>query len=148
MSRIHGPRLSTLSGRWFTPVGLFRELDTEFRFTLDAAAEPACHLCPAYYTTADDGLQQPWTGNVWCNPPYGRELGRWVRKAADAAYAGATVVMLLPVRTGAAWFHELVLPRAEIRFIRGRLRFSGARINAPFDSMIVVFRPGLTAPTQ
>jgi site-specific DNA-methyltransferase (adenine-specific) len=143
MSKCHGARKSELSSRWFTPYSLFHQLDCEFGFTLDAAAEPEHHMCPVYYSTADDGLQQPWTGVVWCNPPYGRELYHWVRKAADSAREGAAVVMLLPSRTGAAWFHELALPLAEIRFIRGRLRFSGSKINAPFDSLIAVFKPPL-----
>ena len=93
-----------------------------------------------YYTPEQDGLTQPWEGVVWCNPPYGRQIGKWVERAALAAKAGAVVVMLLPARTDTKWFHEYIYGKAEIRFVRGRLRFGGAANPAPFPSMVVVFR--------
>ena len=80
-------------------------------------------------------------GAVWCNPPYGRNVGRWVQKASETAKAGDVVVMLLPARTDTAWFHDLIWQKAEVRFVRGRLKFGGCKNAAPFPSMVVVFRP-------
>lgn len=82
-------------------------------------------------------MKQPWSGTVWCNPPYGREIGKWVKKAAEKT---CTVVMLLPARTDTAWFHDFIYGKAEIRFVRGRLKFGGCRNSAPFPSMVVIFR--------
>ena len=80
-------------------------------------------------------------GVVWCNPPYGREIGLWVKKAYESAHeSGGIVVMLIPARTDTKWFHDYVLHRAEIRFIAGRLKFGGAKNSAPFPSMVVIFR--------
>ena len=130
------------SGVWETPQSLFDELDSEFHFTLDACALPENAKCPSYYTPIEDGLNQPWKGNVYCNPPYGRTIGEWVRKAYQSRAQGATVVMLLPARTDTRWFHEYIYNKdAEIRFIRGRLKFSNSSMGAPFPSMIVIYRP-------
>lgn len=126
---------------WETPQNFFDELDEEFHFTLDACALPSNAKCAAYYTPEQDGLAQPWTGTVWCNPPYGRQIGRWVEKAAMSAAEGATVVMLLPARTDTRWFHKYIYGKRESRFVAGRLKFGGAKWNAPFPCMVVVFRP-------
>ena len=83
-----------------------------------------------------DGLKQEWTGVCWCNPPYGRQIGKWVEKAVKSL---ATVVMLLPARTDTKWFHDWVLPYGKIEFLRGRLKFGGCNNSAPFPSMIVIF---------
>jgi site-specific DNA-methyltransferase (adenine-specific) len=139
------------SGRddWGTPDQLYMELAREFRgFDLDPAASEERHLAPAYYTPEDDGLSREWFGRVWCNPPYGRDLGRWITKARDEVLQGHAdlVVMLLPARTDVRWFHDLVAVPAvsggpsEVRFLRGRLRFHGASAVAPFPSMVVVWR--------
>ena len=130
---------SSKSDLWETPQDLFDKLDAEFRFTLDVCALPENAKCPKYYTPEQDGLSQPWTGVVWCNPPYGRDVGAWVRKAAQSALEGATVVMLLPARTDTKWFHRWIYHRAEIRFLPGRLKFGGAKNSAPFPSMLVAF---------
>ena len=76
----------------------------------------------------------------WCNPPYGRKIGDWVRKGSESADLGATVVMLLPARTDTKWLHEYIYGRAEIRFVRGRIKFGGSQNAAPFPSMVVIFR--------
>lgn len=125
---------------WETPQDFFRALDAEFHFTLDAAASAENAKCARYYTPQDDGLSKNWGGCCWCNPPYGRDVGRWVRKGLESAESGATVVMLLPARTDTRWFHEWIYGRAEVRFVRGRLHFSGGD-SAPFPSMVVIFRP-------
>ena len=129
------------AGSWTTPLPLFRMLDQEFAFTLDVAAQPDNALCARFYTPEQDGLAQSWAGDVcWCNPPY-REVGRWVRKAAEAAQVGATVVCLLPASTDTQWWHTWVIPLAEIRFLQGRLKFSRSKTNAPFPCTVVIFRP-------
>lgn len=126
---------------WRTPADLFKELDSEFHFTVDLCADDNNHLCEKYYTKENSGLDADLTGEVvFCNPPYGRSsTSAWVKKCARAK---ATVVMLLPARTDTNAFHDYIYNKAEIRFLRGRLCFDdgdrGAR--APFPSMIVIFR--------
>lgn len=132
---------SSASGCWETPQDFFDVLDDEFHFSIDVAALPQNAKCSNYYTPEDNGLLQPWMGTVWCNPPYGRHVGDWVRKANDeSSRNGATVVMLLPARTDTRWFHDYIYGKAEVRFVRGRLKFGGSVNAAPFPSMVVVFR--------
>lgn len=131
---------------WRTPDALYRALDLEFAFTIDAAADAGNSRCDRRFDRETDALGQPWSGErVFLNPPYGRDLERWVEKArAEAQDNGALVVMVLPARTGNIWFHRHCLPHAEIRFIRGRLSYTiggESSSRAPFDSMVVVFRP-------
>lgn len=126
---------------WATPQALFDALDAEFGFTLDPCATPANAKCTTFFTASDDGLAQSWAGYVvFLNPPYGRQIGRWVKKAYESALEGATVVCLLPARTDTAWWHDHVM-KGEIRFVRGRLKFGDATSAAPFPSAVVVFRP-------
>lgn len=133
--------------RWHTPEALYLALDREFSFTVDVAADDGNAKCDRFVDREQDALEIDWRGEVvFCNPPYGKELERWVEKAMLAAQdGGATVVMVLPARTGNIWFHRYCLPHAEIRFIKGRLNFQRgsvqAKMRAPFDSMVVVFRP-------
>lgn len=130
---------------WETPQDFFDELDREFHFTLDVCALPENAKCPRYFTPSDDGLRQPWTGRVWCNPPYGKTIGQWCRKASEETRKGAElIVMLVHARTDTRWFHEYIYqkPGVEIRFVKGRLKFGGAPYNAPFPSMVVIFRGG------
>lgn len=131
---------SSKTDKWATPQAFFDELNREFAFDLDVCALPENAKTARYYTPDEDGLTQPWEGVVWCNPPYGRQIGRWVERASLAGASGTTVVMLLPARTDTKWFHEYIYGKAEIRFVRGRLRFGGAENPAPFPSMVVVFR--------
>jgi len=127
---------------WATPPDLFAELDREFTFTLDVCSSEDNAKCERFYTRADDGLRQPWSGVCWMNPPYGRTIGQWVKRAREAASDGTTVVCLLPARTDTAWWHDHVAEHAtEVRFLRGRLKFGGSTNSAPFPSAIVVFRP-------
>ena len=139
MNTVH---FSSKSNCWETPKEFFQALDAEFHFTIDVCALPENAKCDTFYTPEDDGLAQPWQGTVWCNPPYGREIGKWVHKASEAAAKGNVVVMLLPARTDTAWFHRFIYnkPGVEIRFIKGRLKFGGATNSAPFPSMVCVFR--------
>lgn len=127
---------------WATPKKLFSELDAEFHFTLDVCAEAHNAKCTQFFSPLEDGLAQHWGSEIcWMNPPYGRGMDRWIKKAYDSTLYGATVVALVPARTDMGWFHDMVLGKAEIRFIRGRLRFEGAPYNAPFPSMLIIWRP-------
>ena len=134
---------SSKTDLWETPQDLFDKLNNEFQFTLDVCATPENAKCDKFYTKEQDGLKHPWKGTVWCNPPYGRGIGQWVRRALFASVSGSTVVMLLPARTDTKWFHDYIYKRnnVEIRFIRGRLKFGGSKNSAPFPSMVVVFMP-------
>lgn len=132
---------SSKTNLWETPKDFFNKLDSEFHFNVDVCALPENAKCAVYYTPEMNGLVQPWHGNCWCNPPYGREIGKWVKKAYESSQNGALVVMLLPARTDTRWFHDYIYNKAEIRFICGRLKFGKSKNSAPFPSMIVVFRP-------
>jgi site-specific DNA-methyltransferase (adenine-specific) len=131
---------------WETPEAFFRQVDAEFGFTLDAAASPHNAKCPSFLTEEDDALTAPWVGRVWCNPPYGRKIGRWVEKGFSEVREGVaqSVVMLIPARTDTTYWHEFVMRAHEVRLIRGRLVFGHgeATSNAPFPSALVVFRRG------
>ena len=122
---------------WETPQALFDTLNAEFGFTLDVCAIAENAKCPKFFSPEIDGLKQQWTGTCWMNPPYGREVGRWMRKAYESSLAGATVVCLIYARTDTAWWHDYAM-HGEIRFIRGRVKF-GKKNAAPFPSVIVVF---------
>ena len=125
-----------------TPQDFFDRLDAEFGFDLDVCASPENAKCTIYFTKEDDGLSRDWTGVVWLNPPYGREIGRWLRKANESVKDnGATVVCLVPARTDTNWWHEYVI-KHEVRFVRGRLKFGNAKNSAPFPSAVVIMRPG------
>ena len=124
-----------------TPQDFFDRLDAEFGFDLAVCASPENAKCTIYFTKEDDGLSRDWTGVVWMNPPYGREIGRWLKKANESAKDnGATVVCLVPARTDTNWWHEYVIQH-EVRFVRGRLKFGDAKNSAPFPSAVVVIRP-------
>lgn len=138
---MHRVVFSSKRADWATPQALFDDLNREFGFTLDVAADDTNAKCSRYYTQADDGLLCPWSGVVWCNPPYGPHVGDWVEKAYREAGRGVSTVLLLPARTDTRWFHAYVLNKADIRFVQGRLKFGDGRQPAPFPSMIVVFRP-------
>ena len=122
---------------WETPQDLFDKLNQTYHFDLDVCALPYNAKCKDFFTPEIDGLKQVWDGKVcFCNPPYGRKIGDWIEKAATSQ---ALTVMLLPARTDTKWFHNWVLPYAEIHFLYGRLKFGGSKNSAPFPSMIVVF---------
>lgn len=129
------------SNEWATPNDFYALLDAEFHFTLDPCATADNAKCLIYYTAEDNGLVQDWQGTVYVNPPYG-DIVVWVGKSYAAAMMGATVVMLIPSRTDTRYWHTFVMKAAEVRFVRGRLKFGGAKNSAPFPSAVVVFRPG------
>ena len=113
--------LSSKSNDWATPQATFNELDYEFNFTLDPCASHENAKCRKYYTKKDDGLKQDWSGEVvFMNPPYSREMPKWIEKAYKESLKGALVVALIPSRTDTRYWHEYILPYAEVRFIKGR----------------------------
>ena len=125
---------------WGTPKDFFEKLNTAFGFELDVCALPDNAKCDRYFTPEQDGLAQEWKGRCWMNPPYGPGIEKWVRKAYESAKAGATVVCLLPARTDTRWWHDYVL-KGSVTFVRGRLKFEGAKWTAPFPCVVVVFSP-------
>lgn len=131
---------SSKTPEWATPQHVFDELNKEFDFTLDPCSTHENAKCEYHFTKEEDGLSQNWGGQtVFCNPPYGRELPKWVKKCHDEGQNGATVVMLIPARTDTRWFHEYIYHKAEIRFIKGRLKFGNSKSAAPFPSMLVIY---------
>lgn len=137
---------SSKNMNWCTPQKFFEELDKEFYFVLDVAATDKSTKCEKYFTPEDDGLSQSWNfgGSVFCNPPYGREIGKWVKKAYEESLKEKNpIVLLIPARTDTKWFHDYIYNKAEIRFIKGRLKFEDEDGNssdsAPFPSMIVIY---------
>jgi phage N-6-adenine-methyltransferase len=123
-----------------TPLDFWVKLDREFGFELDVCASAENAKCKKYFTREQDGLAQEWRGVCWMNPPYGREIYKWVEKAYEASLRGATVVCLLPARTDTSWWHKFVMRSNDVRFIRGRLKFGDAKNSAPFPSAVVVFK--------
>ena len=116
------------SEEWGTPQELFNRLNKEFNFTIDICASKENTKCPKYYTKEEDALKQEWGGVIWMNPPYGRQIGNWVKKAKEIARQGkATVVCLLPARTDTAWWHDYVMKANEIRLIKVALNSETAR---------------------
>lgn len=132
---------SSKTDLWSTPNDFFDKLNDEFRFTLDPCSTHENAKCYKHFTEEENGLLQDW-GNevVFCNPPYGRQIKDWVKKSYEESQKGnTTVVMLIPARTDTIYFHEYIYHKAEIRFIKGRLKFGNAKNSAPFPSMVVIF---------
>lgn len=131
---------------WCTPQDFFDALNAEFDFVLDPAATDKTAKCSLYYTPETDGLSQSWDrgGAVFCNPPYGREIGKWVKKAfTEAQRMRHPIVLLIPARTDTQYFHDYIYGKAQVRFVRGRLKFTDDEGNvadsAPFPSMVVIY---------
>lgn len=139
---INSGLFSSNTNEWATPQAFFNELNAEFHFNLDPCSTHENAKCEKHFTIAEDGLSQNWGGHkVFVNPPYGREVGKWVRKAYEESRKPDTlVVMLIPARTDTSYFHDYIYHKAELRFIRGRLHFNESKEGAPFPSMVVIFR--------
>ena len=121
---------SSASQHWATPKELYDALDAEFHFNDDP-----CPLNPI-----EDGLNREWGSRTYCNPPYGREIGKWLLAAYSESLQGKTVVCLIPSRTDTRWWHDYVMKAQEIRFLKGRLKFGDSKNSAPFPSAVVVFK--------
>lgn len=133
---------SSNSEEWETPQELYNKLDAIFKFHLDPCATEKNAKCFYYYTKERDGLSQNWGGmKVFCNPPYGRTIGKWIKKAFETFNTyHETIVLLLPARTDTKWFHDYIYNKSEIIFLKGRLHFNNSKNAAPFPSMIVIYR--------
>lgn len=128
---------TSLSGEWETPQELYDLLDRDFRFDMDAAAtreNTKAPVCPR------DGLLQQWFGRVYLNPPYGREIGKWMLRVLEERWVTELIVALLPSRTDTRWWHEVVMKADRIYFIKGRLKFSNHKNSAPFPSAIAIWK--------
>lgn len=133
---------SSKRGDHGTPQWLFDRLNERFKFKMDLAASGKNKLCDKYFSEKDNGLELTWPkGWSWCNPPYGKSLIYWAKKAYEQSEEGRDCIMLLPARTDTKWFHQYILPFASaVIFIRGRLTFKGEPASAPFPSMLVVWK--------
>lgn len=130
---------SSATVEWETPQFLFDELSRMYGgFDLDPCATPSNAKCSRYFTVDEDGLKQRWTGRVFMNPPYGRQIGLWVRKAWEESLEDAVVVCLLPARVDTRWWHDYAR-HGHVHFLQGRLKFGQSSNSAPFPSAIVTF---------
>ena len=137
VSKVH---FSSARSDWATPQEFFDELDKEFKVSWDVCADPHTAKCPGYWTVEDDSLSRTWEGVCYMNPPYGREITKWMQKAYESSRQGVTVVCLVPSRTDTKWWHDYVMFADEIRFVKGRLKFDGHKNSAPFPSAVVIFK--------
>ncbi|WP_081307060.1 DNA N-6-adenine-methyltransferase [Streptococcus dysgalactiae] len=137
--------LSSDKDYWETPQIFFEKLNEEFNFNLDVASSDNNAKCKNHFTVDDDGLSQDWTGNVFCNPPYGREIGKWVKKAYEESLKpyNNVIVLLIPARTDTKYWHDYIFGKAkDIRFLKGRLKFTiNGKENypAPFPSAVIIY---------
>jgi len=148
---------SSKTDEWATPQATFNELHQKYNFALDVCALQSSAKANLWYgpdhtdLTKRNGLEQDWTSDaggyaVWMNPPYGKTISEWMHKAVVEADKGSTIVCLIPARTDTAWFQDTVLKlqkegRADITFVRGRLKFGTATNSAPFPSIIATLYP-------
>ena len=131
---------SSETNEWATPQNVFDDLNDEFNFMLDPCATKENAKTEKFFTIEDDGLSQEWKEATFMNPPYGREIKKWVKKAYEESLEGTVVVCLIPARTDTSYWHDYIFNKAcEIRFIRGRIKFGDSKSGAPFPSAIVVF---------
>ena len=131
---------------WETPTDLFEQLNMIYRFTLDPCSNGNNAKVANHFTVQDDGLSQDWSGRVFVNPPYGRAIGDWIAKCHESAKDCECVVALIPSRTDTKWFHEHVLHKASILFVKGRLKFETDGVpgqSAPFPSLLAVYDKGM-----
>lgn len=132
---------SSATDNWATPQSEFDRLSALYGpFDLDVCASSENAKCQRFYSKEENGLLKPWVGKCWMNPPYGRTIGLWMKKAYESSLAGATVVCLVPARTDTAWWHDFAA-KGKVEFIRGRLKFGGSKNSAPFPSAVVIFNP-------
>lgn len=128
---------------WETPQPIFDFMNKMYHFTLDVCALPENTKCAAYYTPTQDSLKQNWQGVCWMNPPYGRDIAKWMKKAYETAKCNqGTVVALVHARTDTKWWHDYAMNATQIIFIKGRLKFGNAEASCPFPSCFVIFEKG------
>ena len=143
---INDGMFSSNKNYWETPQRFFEKLNREFNFELDVASTSDNAKCERYFTELENGLEQSWRGNVFCNPPYGREIGDWVKKAYDESLVNTNgvIVLLIPARTDTRYWHDYIFNKAsEIRFLKGRIKFELNGVpkqSAPFPSAVIIYR--------
>lgn len=141
MSKFDENRFTTVKEDWETPHELFDIIDKEFHFTIDLAADEHNTKVSIFYGKQQDALTKSWTGVCWLNPPYGRQLSKWIKKAYEESLPeGVIVVVLVPARTNTSWWHDYCMKAYEIRFIRGRPKFVGAKHGLPQPLAIIIFK--------
>lgn len=154
MNKVH---FQSSNKEWETPDSVFTPLQKEFKIVLDVCAGEKNTKCKAYFDKKLNGLSSSWglakevggeNAACWMNPPYGRGIDRWVHKAHEESLKGITTIALLPARTDTSWFHNYILNKHEVRFLKGRIKFVDAPSSAPFPSMIVIFKPAESKPIQ
>ncbi len=142
-NKFNDVHFSSASDLWSTPKDFYDRLNSEFEFNLDPCATKENAKCETFYTLEKDGLKQDWgKSTVFMNPPYGREIKKWMKKAYESSLRGAKVVCLVPSRTDTNWWHDYAM-KGDVRFIKGLLKFGDAKNSAPFPSAIVIFKPFL-----
>lgn len=125
---------------WETPIDFFKQYEKLYDLKLDVCATKENKKCNDYFDVDQDGLEQEWDKNFWMNPPYGRQIGKWIKKAYNEHLKyGVTGVLLLPSRTDTKWFHDYCV-KGKLEFIKGRLKFGGQKNPAPFPSLVVIFK--------
>lgn len=132
---------SSKTDLWYTPEDFYQKYNSVYNFETDVCATDENAKCEKYFTEETDGLSQKWEGVCWMNPPYGRTISKWMKKAYESSLEGATVVCLVPARTDTNWWHDYAM-KGSIEFIKGRLKFGGSKNSAPFPSAVVVFKQG------
>lgn len=132
---------SNNSNEWATPQNFYDELNKIYKFTLDPAANKFNAKCKKFYTIEDDGLSKTWKNEVvFCNPPYGRNIYKWVEKCYNENKNNNTkIILLIPSRTDTKYFHDFIYKKYPIRFIQGRIKFGDSKNSAPFPSLLVLF---------
>ena len=133
---------SSKTGEWATPQEFFDKLNWRFGpFDLDPCAGPTNTKCANFFTEAEDGLSKSWIGfTSFINPPYGRGIDKWIKKAyQDSRNEETRIVMLIPARTDTKYWHDYVMKADEVYFVKGRLKFGDSENAAPFPSAVVVF---------
>jgi phage N-6-adenine-methyltransferase len=146
-SRLSNGLFTSRTEEWETPLYVFKAIDMEFRFQVDVCASLENTKCKIFFDKNVDGLKQEWSPfRCWMNPPYGKNISKWMKKAFHESEHGALVVCLIPCRTDTRWWHDWVMKAGEIRFIAGRISFGNGKQSAPFPSCIVVYYPELENP--
>ena len=138
---------SSKSNDWGTPQNFYDKLNNSFGpFTLDPCSDGQNNKTDNYFTKEQNGLSQDWSGNkVFMNPPYGRAIKDWLKKAYEEGQKpNTTVVCLIPARTDTKYWHDYVMKAQAVYFVKGRLKFGDSNNSAPFPSAVIVFTSALS----
>lgn len=146
-SRITKGLFTSRTEEWETPEYVFSALNAKFLFQVDVCATSKNAKCKVYFDKSVNGLQREWSPfRCWMNPPYGKNISKWMKKAFEESQRGALVVCLIPSRTDTKWWHDWVMRASEIQFVTGRISFGNEKQSAPFPSCIVIYYPELDNP--